>query len=262
MKIINIFERSEYMFGLKLILLNIIAFIAFSDCVKEIYLKKLFLFILGILLFYYLYCIFIESEFDSYSLKATQIIFEKYLYLASIILTIAISINSLLFILFPLYYVNYKDSFPFIINNFDYALHFEKRCELYKINNDNFLPYQYICSYNPEKIDSAFEAFKMNKYFSYIKCSQDESLMKNNNNIINSFINEYAKNEIYFCNLKELPKKFNKINPKDANFSRTFCPELLTIMHFYLVVKYLVLVNIYFKNIKANVNCTIIIYGF
>ena len=262
MKLINIFERSEYMFALKLILLNMITFIAFSDCVKDVYLKNLFLFILFIFLLYYFYCIFIESEFDSHSLKAAQIVFEKYMYLVSIILIIAISINSFLFILFPLYYANYKKSFPFIINNFDYALHFEKRCELYKINNDNFLPYQYICSYNAEKVDSAFESFKINKYFSYIKCSKDESLMKSDNNIINTFINEYAKDEIYFCDLKELPQKFNNINPKEAHFSRTFCPELITIMHFYLVVKYLALVNIYFKNIKANINCNIIIYDF
>ena len=202
MKILNIFERSEYMLVLKVILLKAINFIAFSGFVSDKFLKKIFLSILVIILVYYLCCIFLESEFDSDSFKVIQIKLENYMYLISIIPVIAISINSFIFLLFPLNYANYKKSFPFIINNFDYALHLEKRCELYNINNDNFLPYQYICSYNAEIIESAFESFKINKYFSDIKCSKDESLITSNNDVIKTFVNEYAKDEIYFCNLK------------------------------------------------------------
>ena len=40
---------------------------------------------------------------------------------------------------------------PYLLSNFEYNIHFERRCELYNINHNSRYSYQYICSYDSSK---------------------------------------------------------------------------------------------------------------
>ena len=46
------------------------------------------------------------------------------------------------------YYFEYWKNCPFTITD-DYNLHYQRRCELYNINENSRYLYQYICSYDP-----------------------------------------------------------------------------------------------------------------
>jgi len=48
-------------------------------------------------------------------------------------------------------FIKYWKYCPYLITDFDYSLHFERRCELYNINNNSRYLYQYICSYDSSK---------------------------------------------------------------------------------------------------------------
>ena len=256
---LDVYKRWEYMTSFKYILLNFIIFIAFCNCVKE----KLFLFIhlanLCILIIHYLFYIFLESEFSSLKLKTIQLVFKNGLSSITFILTIFAIINWILSLSFFIYYFIYKLTIPFLIKNVDSSLHFKKRCDLYNINNDDIFPYKYICSFNAAVIDFPFSLLMKKKSLENIECSEIQYLI-NNNEIINSFIKEYNNTNIYYCDLKMLPEQYFIINPKEDNYEVTICPFILIALYMYLFIKYLILINIYFKNIKPNINMEVDYY--
>ena len=45
-------------------------------------------------------------------------------------------------------FLKYWKYCPYLITDLDYNLHFERRCELYNINNNCRYLYQYICLYD------------------------------------------------------------------------------------------------------------------
>ena len=248
------------MTSFKYILLNIVAFIAFCNCIKDKFLLKLFLANVGILTSHYLICIFLESEFNNKYLQKNQVLLEKRIYFISLIATISLYINWFLLLLFFRDFLLYKKFIPFLINNFDNSIHYKKRCDLYNVNEDDDYPYKYICSYNAGINEFPINLlFNEDSFSSSIKCFKNDYLI-NNNNVINSFINEYYKEDIYYCDLKMLPYQFSKINPKEDNYEITICPFLLITAYMYLFVKYSILIHTYFNNIKPNINIDVTYY--
>ena len=79
--------------------------------------------------------------------------------------------------------------------------------------------------------------------------------------MIKSFIQKYKTNQIYQCDSKDRTKNlifFRTQNYYDLCVNLIF---ILTMVYIFLSVKYLELVNVYFKNIKANIiNMVIIDY--
>ena len=256
----NLFQRWEYMTSFKYILLNFIIFIAFCNCVIEKYILKIHLINFCILISHYLFYIFLESEFNTSKLKKNQLLLENVLSSITFIITIFISINFIFSLSFFVYYLQYKIYIPFIINNFDKSIHYKKRCDLYNVNNEDIYPYKYICSYNAEEVEFPISML-IEKNFGFVKCSEVQYLI-DNNEIINSFINEYYKTNIYFCDLKNLPFQYSYINPKEDNYGITIFPLILIPIYMFLFVRYLILINIYFKNIKPNINMEIDYYDF
>ena len=70
------------------------------------------------------------------------------------------------------------------------------------------------------------------------------------------------KKIFFFCDLKMLPYQYSKINPKEDNYEITICPLLLISTYMYLLVKYSMLIHLYFKNIKPNINLDVVYYDF
>ena len=257
---LDVYQRWEYMTSFKYILLNFIIFIAFCNCVREKFLLKIHLINFCILIAHYLFYIFLESEFSSSKLKKRQLFLENGLSSITFIITILISINFVFSLTFFAYYFTYKFNILFIINNFDKSIHYKKRCDLYNVNEDDDYPYKYICSYNAGINEFPINLlFNEDSFSSSIKCFKNDYLI-NNNNVINSFINEYYKEDIYYCDLKMLPYQFSKINPKEDNYEITICPFLLITAYMYLFVKYSILIHTYFNNIKPNINIDVTYY--
>ena len=251
MKIINIFGKKEYNICLCFFLLNIVSIKLFQDYVEEKLLSFTYFLNLGVAMLFYFFCFFIESEFESEYLRVLQIRFENWLSFASIITTISISILSFLYFIFPLsYYRNIK----IIVTD---KLHNNRGCDLYNINNTKYFPYQYICPYSSITDIYPDIILNNNKSFLEAKCSKIFPLM-NKNEIIESLRKKNNKENIYFCDLKYQYEPIILKNNNNYYFINLY-PYLLMIFHIYLVIKFLSLVNTYFKYIKANVNNIIII---
>ena len=164
--------------------------------------------------------------------------------------------NAILNKLNELRYLNYKMYCPFTLDNIDYKLHFKRRCALYNIDKENYYPFQYICSYNVEEnqILSKFFSEKGNiKSYSDFKCSKIISLI-NNNKVINDFLEEYYKDDNYYCDFKnQINNLYKSINPK-ACAKKIYYPELFMILYIIFSASFIILSFTYFRNIKANLN--------
>ena len=150
-------------------------------------------------------------------MKLIQIKLEKLLIIIPLIVIVCVLINFFLGSIFYVNYFNYKKYCPFSFSGLDYGLHLKRRCELYNIDNESNYPFQYICSDDESKLNNFnkefFADYKMRNY-SDIKCSKVEKLI-NNNKVIDEFVKEYYKEELYYCNLEKQIEKFSmSINPK------------------------------------------------
>ena len=150
----------------------------------------------------------------------------------------------------------YKVSCPFFLDNIDYKLHFNRKCSLYNINKENYHPFQYICSYNPEENQIlsklVSEIYNFKDYLS-MNCSKVISLI-NNNKVVDDFVKEYYKEDIYYCNFKKQINNFyESINPILCGTSM-FYPEVILILVLFLVISFILFNFTYFRNIKANIN--------
>ena len=122
-----------------------------------------------------------------------------------------------------IYETNFLKDCPYTINNLDYRLHLERRCELYNINNNSRYSYQYICSYDSSK-DFAYKDFNKNipKILTkiikpkYVICVPVKSL-KSKNKIIKLFLDEYYDSENYYCSRTDKPKNSSYATMEDCN---------------------------------------------
>ena len=250
MKIVNIFEKKEYFMLFKFFVFNIFTFLFYSDYVKNnllIYYKIS----LTVFSLYNIYCIFIESTFDNKYLQVLQIKLQnKNSFFISFIGLISVISTFFLYFIFPNSFIVYKIKCPFLLKNFDYKIHAQKRCELYNINSINIFPYQYICSYNAEKIPFIFVHFF---YFLYPQCSKIEKII-NNNIVIEAFIKEYYKEQnLYFCDLDRKPLGL-EVDPKLCDAKIIIYPEILYVLNFYFCIRCIIYIYTYFRIIEPNIN--------
>ena len=152
-------------------------------------------------------------------------------------------------------YIIYKIDCPFLIKNTDYRINAERRCELYNINKNSTDLYQYICSFNAEKM--IFPIQIMIRYLHSKKCNKIEELI-DNNEVIQAFVKEYYKEpNLYYCDLIEQPFFGAEVNPKDCDATIIIYPEILMILHIYYSIRYIILIFTYFKDIEVNINHSI-----
>ena len=252
MQILNIFKRSQYFICFVFFLVNLSIFLFYQDYVKNQLSIITYKITFAILLIHYLYCIIIESEFKSHYFKILQIHFEKYLSIVSLIATLSVVINISMYFIFYISMLNFFDNCNFYINK----LHSQKKCELYNININTENPYQFICAYNPEEDKFPYELANISESTNFLNCSESELLIINNE-VIEEFKPKYIGNNFYYCDSKFEPQNFslaeqNKcIILKNKNFYQILL--VIYILYFNLGMIYFVLINIYFKNIKANV---------
>ena len=76
----------------------------------------------------------------------------------------------------------------------------------------------------------------------------------NNNGVIVNFVNEYNKEDIYYCDLKNQPLKYP--DSIDNYFCQVPLPLIYVIIFFSQIILsfyYTLLNHLYFRNIRANV---------
>ena len=155
-------------------------------------------------------------------------VFIGFLFLNYVIYLIILSVNLRKFL-------NYWKYCPYLITDFDYNLHFERRCELYNINNNSRYLYQYICSYDSSK------DFKKNKLKNQIKkdsiiCISLKEIKENEDNEVkNLFINEYKNIKNYYCSRTNMPKTYSFVNHKNckkAKYSLNIALYIIFIFEF------------------------------
>ena len=132
----------------------------------------------------------------------------------------------------------------------------ENKLELYNINSNKFTS-QFMCSYEPEKLKFPSLSIDADKYITPMKCLDSELLINTNNNENIEKFESYEVENIHHYNLEFQPKKYfvdrNKVSKK------ILLPKILMILHIYLSVRYFILINVYFKNIKANIIVNIVL---
>ena len=126
---------------------------------------------------------------------------------------------------------NYLQECPFTFKselNPNKILDYEKRrCELYNIYNNSRYKYQYICSYDAAK---DFKSNKTKDGLDKMICIQKINEAKNNNNIINKFIEIYSKN-----NIKNFFFVVELINLLSLNIIKRNIAMLIIIFWFFFV---------------------------
>ena len=154
-----------------------------------------------------------------------------------------------------IYETNFLKDCPYTINNLDYRLHLERRCELYNINNNSRYLYQYICSYDSSKdFDIKKEInFKNKIKIENVICLPYKNIIKGNK-IIELFNNEYNNSLKYYCSRTNKPVNFSYATHEDCNNIKKYAFFLLflfiTILQgIYLKIYYISIIQYhYHKN--------------
>ena len=252
MELIKFYKRKEYLVGLIVIILNIYLILSLYVFSPNISLIITYLINLIILILFIFLCIFLESEFHNDYLKLLQLRLENKVCFFSLFAHASVVFNYFIGFSFNQRYFNYKNNCPFFLTKLDYKLHLKRRCELYNINSTKNI-FQYICSFNvendliPMKEQNAIASISRND----INCSLVQKLI-NNNEVINTFINEYNKEFIYYCDLKTIPAKYgDSIDPEICQTS-FFLPKYIFIINFFFLIYFCKINFTYFRIIKAN----------
>ena len=241
MKIVNIFSQKEYRMYFIFILINYVTFFQISDYMPDNLAVILYRIIFTFLVLYNIFCIFIQSSFESKYCQILQIKLKIINpFFASFLGLLSTAITMLFHMIIIYLYYDYKLKCPFLLHNFDLNIHSQKRCELYNINSTSIFPYQYICTFNAESSDSGRN------------CSKVEKIIKNNE-IINDFLNEYYKEiNLYYCDLKEQPWKFKEVDPN-------ICDEgagnymIFLFINYYFSIRCFYAIFYYLRHIKPNI---------
>ena len=145
---------------------------------------------------------------------------------------------------------------PYLITDFDYNLHFERRCELYNINHNSRYLYQYICSYDSSK------DFKKNNLKKEIKidniiCIPVKEIKENEYNKVKKlFINEYKNINNYYCSKTDMPKNYSFVNHKDCKKTKyalniaLYITLIFEYIFFYIISYFLLLCSLANSNLN------------
>jgi hypothetical protein len=103
---------------------------------------------------------------------------------------------------------------PYLIDDFYNIEYYDRRCELYQINNNTRYKYQYICSYDSSKdFKNKFKrAIEDNNIF----CISANNIIYNNK-IIEYFYNKYEKFNKYYCSRTDQPTGFSYVHQRNCN---------------------------------------------
>ena len=221
MLIINIFKRGEYLICLLFFLLNCIAFTLCKDYIKNQLLIFIYKVNFSILLIYYFYCIFMESEFDTHCFKIIQMHFENYISIVSLMINLAAIITILIFFSLCMRFLNYQLTCDFYTKQFNPR----NKCKIYKINNNKNLPYQLLYSFNPEKNKYTIAFTNIDEYMTPLTCSDIDILLNNNNEEFQQIYLGENIYYIYYCDVKFQSKKF--LFDQVRCCTNTLFPEIL-----------------------------------
>lgn len=242
--------------GLFLYIINILTFVLSLWTNKAIYIC----YFISVFLFFILYIPFILSflYICIWCLKNLIVLhyyYKKFLYFGFLLffidlIVLSVNISN---------YRKYLKHCPFTINELDYTLHVKRRCELYNINNNSRLAYQYICSYDPSKdfANNFSEKYKKNDS---MVCVPFKTIVPNND-IIYLFSQIYNDSNKYYCSRTNIPtNNFRYINPKYCNNNSKYAVtiifytfNLIQILLFLVVLASDRLTAIIFGGIKDNV---------
>ena len=123
MRIINIFGRRDYIIVLFLIILNVY-YLSFSyyDLSNSPSYKIYFKISLIMIIFHFLCCVFLESEFDSMFFRKLQLKLEKKIFIISLITVIFIASNYVIGFYFYAGYLTHQINGPFSLDQVDLRL--------------------------------------------------------------------------------------------------------------------------------------------
>ena len=192
------------------------------------------------------------SEFKGNYLRILQIRLERGISYISIIIFIPVLFGLILAVACYNFCLLYQIFCPFTLDNIDIKLHLKRSCALYNTDLGKNFPYQYICTYDAAKFKTFYKDFL--NLFPHVQdeleCSKVKSLLKNNK-VIDDFVKEYYKEELYYCDLVKKIIKFS-VNPEFCG-KITFSPNIILIIGFFWGFNFLILDISYFKNIRANI---------
>ena len=93
----------------------------------------------------------------------------------------------------------------------------------------------------------------ISKSLNFTKCSRVGSLI-NNNKVIDTFLQEYYKEDIYYCDLFKLPDYFpSSINQNICNKPTFYSADIILILQIYFTIVFIKANVTYFKYIRANI---------
>jgi len=111
---------------------------------------------------------------------------------------------------------------PFYLDKLDYTLNFDRRCQLYDINNNSRFSYQYICSYDSSKefVDINRKKLKQKINPDNVICNKFNELI--DNSIIINFREIYSKKDIFYCHRTNMPQEndYSFAKAKDCRKSK------------------------------------------
>lgn len=133
---------------------------------------------------------------------------------------------------------------PFFLDDLDYSLHLNRRCQLYDINNNTRYSYQYICSYDPTKdfaSASTKEKLKEEIKPESITCIEAKKLIPFYEEI-KLFYKEYQKEKKYYCSRTDKPEVYSFVKNtecKKVKYSFMLVFYLFQMFQIYYAIVYL-----------------------
>ena len=99
----------------------------------------------------YIFVLLVEISIYGKYLKSLKYKLEKRICLFTLIFFLLSFIFGIILFINLLRFEKFIKNCPFYLDKLDYALNFDRRCELYDTNNNSRYSYQYICSYDSSK---------------------------------------------------------------------------------------------------------------
>ena len=170
----------------------------------------------------YIFYLLIEISIYGKYLKNLKYKLEKHIFLSSFIFLLLILFFYAIIFINIIRFSKFIINCPFYLDKLDYALDFDRRCELYETNYNSRFSYQYICSY-----DSSKEFADINKKKLIQKINPDNVICTKFNKlidstIINNFKNVYNKKDIFYCSRTNMPQEndYSFAKTKDCRMSK------------------------------------------